>query len=428
MNKKSVMIIAGEISGDLHAAALVRVLNQRNRGVAFFGIGGDELEQAGVEICRPARDMAVLGLSEVLQKYFFFKKVFRDMLALLRERRPDAVLLIDYPGFNLPFAAKAHALGIKVVYYICPQVWAWDRGRISTMAKTVDRLISIFPFEAEVFKNTGLRVDFVGHPLVTMTEAAREEPLSTLPWSGKVMGQLQGAGDRWPSRSAATVPWPSFDKLPAEMPARGAAGPPSLITEGLCREPHIAILPGSRLQEVKLILPAMVSAAGILKRVFPDAGFIIAAASREAGQWIEQVLSSMGMTGRFAIAVGRTRQILRQADAAWVASGTATIEAALMRCPMVVVYRVNPLTYLAGRMLIRVPFLGMVNIIAGRQICPELIQRAARPDKLAQAMKPILADGEIRNEMLGQLDRVRNILGSAGAEERAAEIVLQELS
>jgi lipid-A-disaccharide synthase len=298
------------------------------------------------------------------------------MVALLRKRKPDAVLLIDYPGFNLPFAARAHELGIKVLYYICPQVWAWNRDRIPAMAKNVDRLISIFPFEAEVFKGTGLRVDFAGHPLVSLTEIARSEPLFSLPWSGK---------------------------------------------------PRVAMLPGSRKQEVKLILPVMAKAVDILKIKFPDAGFIIAAASREAVGWIEQILSSMGMAGRFAIVTDKTRQILRQADAAWVASGTATIETALMRCPMVVVYRVRLLTYLAGRMLIRVPFLGMVNIVAGKQICPEFIQQAAKPENLASAIEPLLVDDQARNEMINELDRIRSILGTAGAEERAAEIVLHEL-
>lgn len=371
------MIIAGEISGDLHAAALVREMQKRNNAINFFGIGGEELEKAGMEICRPARDMAVLGISEVLRKYFFFRKTFHDMTALLRKRKPDAVLLVDYPGFNLPFAANAHALGIKVVYYICPQVWAWNRGRISAMAKNVDRLISIFPFEADVFKKTKLKVDFVGHPLVALAETARAEPLIPLPWNGT---------------------------------------------------PHVALLPGSRKQEVKLILPVMAQAAEILKTKFPDAGFIIAAASREATGWIEQTLSSMGMTGRFTIVADKPRQILRQADATWVASGTATIEAALMGCPMAVVYRTSQLTYLAGRLLIRVPFLGMVNIVAGKLICPEFIQQTAKPENLARAIETLVTDGKARNEMVSELDRVRSILGAPGAAERAAEIVLQELS
>ena len=377
MQKKSVLVVAGEISGDWHAAALIRAAQRRAGNIHFFGIGGDELAKTGMEIHRHTRDMAVLGLSEVLRKYFFFRKAFHDMIGLLQERGPDAVLLVDYPGFNLPFAGRAHALGVKVVYYICPQVWAWNRGRIVSMAKNVDRLISIFPFEAEVFKDTGLKVDFVGHPLVSAAESARAEPLFPLPWSG---------------------------------------------------EPHVAILPGSRRQEIKLILPVMAQAALLLKQKFASVGFIIAAASHEAALWIGEVLAGIGLAGQFVVVADKTRQILRQAGAAWVASGTATIETALMGCPMAVVYRVRLLTYLAGRMLIRVPFLGMVNIVAGRQICPEFIQQAAKPENLMQAIGPLLVAGPARNQMINELDRVRDILGNPGAEERAAEILLQELA
>lgn len=376
MQKKSVMVLAGEISGDLHAAALIRALRRRDKEVAFFGIGGDELKKAGMEIRVHARDMAVLGLSEVIAKYFFFRKTFRAMLALLKERRPDAVLLVDYPGFNLPFARKARKLGFKVIYYICPQVWAWNRGRIPALAKAVNRLIAIFPFEPDVFKGTGLKVDFVGHPLVEKAEAARAEPMPSLPWNG---------------------------------------------------EPRVALLPGSRKQEIDLILPPMLKAATMLKKKLPPAGFIIAAASPEAKQWIDDILSALNLAGKFAVVEGQTRQVLRQAAAAWVCSGTATIETALMGCPLVVVYRVRLLTYLAGRLLIRVPFLGMVNIVAGRQVCPELLQGDATPEKLERAIEPLLVDTQTRKNMVAELDRVRQILGAPGAEERAAKILLQEL-
>jgi lipid-A-disaccharide synthase len=376
MKKKSVMVIAGELSGDLHAAALLRAVRRRDKETVFFGIGGDELKKAGMEINVQARDMAVLGLSEVIAKYFFFRKIFHAMLALLKERRPDAVLLVDYPGFNLPFAKAARKLGFKVVYYICPQVWAWNRGRIPALAASVNRLIAIFPFEPDVFKGTGLKVDFVGHPLVSIAEAARAEPMPSLPWNGS---------------------------------------------------PQAAILPGSRRQEVELILPAMLRAAVLLKQQLPAIGFIIAAASPEARGWIEQVLAEMKLSGEFPVVEGRTRQVLRQATAAWVCSGTATIETALMRCPMVVVYRVRLLTYLAGRLLIRVPFLGMVNIVAGKQVCPELLQGGATPEKLAQAIEPLLNDSAARKKMIAELDAVRDILGAPGADERAAKIILQEL-
>ena len=371
------MIIAGEISGDMHAAALVRAIRRRRPDIEFFGIGGENLRAVGMEIHYDVRDMAVLGLTEVLFRFRFFNRVFNEMLALVRERRPDAILLVDYPGFNLRFAARAHALGFKVLYYICPQVWAWNRGRIPRMARVVDRLLAIFPFEVDVFKDSGLRVDFVGHPLVAQAAAARAEPLAPLPWQGEL---------------------------------------------------RIALLPGSRYHEVKRILPVMWAAALRVQRQFPGAGFIIAAPSEEVAGWVRAVMGSLGKgPEHVSVVAGQTRQVLRQARAALVASGTATIETALMRCPLLVVYRVAWATYCFGRLLIRVPYLGMVNIVAGKCLCPEFIQHAARPEAMAAALAPLLRDGPERETMLAGLDRVSQALGDPQAAEHAADIILREL-
>lgn len=371
------MIIAGEISGDMHAAALVQAMRRRRPDIVCFGIGGDNLRAAGMEIHYDVRDMAVLGLTEVLLRFRFFNRVFNAMLSLARQRRPDAILLVDYPGFNLRFAAKAHMLGFKVLYYICPQVWAWNRGRIPQMARDVDRLLAIFPFEVDVFKKSSLRVDFVGHPLVAQAAAARTEPLAPLPWQG---------------------------------------------------EPRIALLPGSRYHEVKRILPVMLATASRVQSQFPGAGFIVAAPSEEVAGWVRAVMDSLGKgPQRVSVVVGQTRQVLRQARAALVASGTATIETALMRCPMLVVYRVAWATYCIGRLLIRVPYLGMVNIVAGKCLCPEFIQHAARPETMAKALVPLLRDGPERATMLAGLDLVSQALGDPHSAEHAANIILQEL-
>lgn len=378
MNQKSIMVIAGEISGDMHAAAVVRAIRRRDPAVIVFGIGGDELRQAGMELFYDTRQMGVLGVTEVVLKYRFFRKVFNHMLALVRERRPDLALLVDYPGFNLAFAKKVHARGVKVLYYICPQVWAWNRARIPKVARIVDRLMAIFPFETEVFKGTGLTVDFVGHPLVTAAAAPPAELPAALPWQG---------------------------------------------------DPRIAILPGSRYHEVKRMLPVMWSAAALTERQFPEASFIIAVPGPEVAQWARALLQKQqGGPRRWALVVGQTRQVLRQARAAWVTSGTATIEAALMRCPMVVVYKVALVTYWLGRRLIRVPWLGMVNILAGRELCPELIQGNARPADLAETLEPLICEGLRRTRVLEGLETVSRSLGPPGAAERAAEIVLEELN
>ncbi len=375
---KSVLVIAGEISGDMHAARVVEAVRSRQPDVRFWGIGGDELEKAGMEVLYHVRDMAVMGLTEVLQRYFFFRKVFHRMQALARERRPDAVWLVDYPGFNLPFARKMNRLGIKVLYYVCPQVWAWRRSRIRRMARDVDRLLVIFPFEVEVFSGTGLRVDFVGHPLVEETRHV---------WNGM----------------EADLPWPG--------------------------EERVALLPGSRVQEVERILPVMLEAARRLERMRKDMGFLIAAPSSKIAEVASHRVQSSGVKPeRIEIVVGRTREALKQARAAMVASGTATIETALMRCPMIVVYKTAALTYWFGRRLVCVPDIGMVNVVAGKRICPEFVQQEAQPEKMAEAMEAILDDTPERALMVKELESVAKELGEGGSAGRAAEILLEEIS
>lgn len=374
---KRVLLIAGEISGDQHAAALVRAIRARTNKVEFWGIGGDELQSVGLRLAFHVRDMAVLGLAEVLRRYGFFRRVFRDMVARLDSDRPDAVLLVDYPGFNLRFAREAHRRGIKVLYYICPQVWAWHRSRIPLMAQIVDRLMVIFPFEPAVFSGTSLKVDFVGHPLVDAIEAVAQEASPALPWGG---------------------------------------------------EPRIALLPGSRRQEIKRILPPMLEAAFLLQRSYPNAAFLIAAPNQEMAQYAESILAQARKSAlKCGVVAGRTRHVVRQARAAMVASGTATVETALLGCPMIVVYRTAAPTYWIGRWLVKVDCLGMVNLILGRCAFPEFIQYAAQPQAMAEAMRPLLEETEKRRQMMADLAEVRARLGSRGASERAAAIVLEEL-
>jgi len=373
----SVLLIAGEVSGDMHAAGLVRAVRARAPYVKFFGIGGEALRAAGMDTIYDAREMAVMGLAEVLKRYRFFKKVFEDMVALAEDTKPDAVVLVDYPGFNLRFAERMHRMGIKVIYYICPQVWAWHRSRIAKMAEIVDRLIVIFPFEPQVFAGTSLKVDFVGHPLVDVARRVLAEPLRSLPWRGT----------------------------------------------------RVALLPGSRRQEIDRILPVMAKAAARLDQTQPDRfWFIVAAPSEEIAQYMEKVLTDVKRKPAHLEIIPRlTRQVLHQARAAMVASGTATIEAAFMGCPMVVVYKTSPLTYLIGRQLVKVPHIGMVNIVAGKEICPEYIQFRATPRALADGVQKLVDDAPDRAQMVEELAKVRLALGSGGASKKAAAIVMEEL-
>ncbi len=372
------MIIAGEVSGDMHAARLIAALRDRVPGLDVFGIAGDACAAEGVRVRYHVKDMAVMGLVEVLRRYGFFRRVLHEMIDLARRERPDAVLLVDYPGFNLRLAAQVHAMGIKVIYYICPQVWAWHRSRIPDMARIVDRLITIFPFEPDHFAGTGLKTTFAGHPLVDATAAARAAAPQELPWRGTR---------------------------------------------------RIALLPGSRAQEIGRILPVLWQAAAELDRTTRDCGFLIAAPSARETPLLDRVIAGLSNgPARIGIVAGQTRDVLRQAHAAMVASGTATLEAALMGCPMAVVYKVAPLTYQIGKRLIRVPHIGMVNIVAGRAVCPEFIQHRATPEALADAIRPLLEDTPQRRAMVAAFEDVRIRLGEGGAHERAADIVAAELS
>ncbi|MCZ7591387.1 MAG: lipid-A-disaccharide synthase [Kiritimatiellae bacterium] len=380
MKSKSVLVIAGEPSGDLHASRVVEAVRSRRPNIHFFGIGGEKLEAAGMEILVNERDMAVLGLWEVLKRYFYFRGVFNEMLAAVKERKPDVALLIDYPGFNLRFAAALKELGIPVVYYICPQVWAWHRSRIQQMAKIIDRLLVIFPFEVDVFKGTGLRVEHVGHPLVDETSKITQEDGEPLPWPGDPDG------------------------------------------------PRIAILPGSRRQEISRIMPEMWRAAGIIQQQYPNAGFILAAPSQ---QLAERAHAAAVRTGngptRYAVVPGQTHQVLSEATAAWVKSGTSTVEAALMNCPMCIVYKTSPMTYSFAKRVIKVPHLGMVNLIAGREAFKEFLQHDATAERLAQGLVPLLSDTPERAASIAALREVRQKLGMGGAAENVATALIEEV-
>jgi lipid-A-disaccharide synthase len=326
-----------------------------------------------------ARDMAVLGFFEVLKRYFFFRRVFGQMVSLLRSEKPAALLLVDYPGFNLRLAAKAHALGIPVLYYISPQVWAWHKGRIPKMAQILDLLMVIFPFEVEVFKGSGLKTVFVGHPLVDSVKATLAKP-------------------------SPELPWPAGAK-------------------------RVGILPGSRRQEIERILPPMLDAAKELRRRDPATAFLIPAASEEIRALIEAQLAARPAEERAAIGVvtGQMRAVARQARAAMVCSGTATVETALLKCPMIVVYRTTAATYWIGRRLIQVKWIGMVNLIANQELCPEFIQHEARPTAMAEALEPLIANTLARQAQIHGMAEVARALEGAGPIRSAGQVVADAL-
>ena len=372
-----VLILAGEASGDLHAAALMRAIRARWDGpVEFRGTGGELMRAEGAKLLGHADQMAMVGVFAVLAHARFFARLIGAVMDEIRGWRPHVVLTVDYPGFNLRIAAKAHALGFKTVHYICPQVWAWHRGRIPKIARILDKLITLFPFEPAHFDGTGLDVVFAGHPLVDRTRESFEEPPAHLPWGGAAH--------------------------------------------------RVALLPGSRRNEIERILPTLLAAAAQLDRAPGDCAFLIPAPTPKMRALAEAVVArAKEKPARLEFVDGNARQVLRQAGAAAVASGTATLEACLMRCPTILVYTASWLTGFLARRIIKVPYLGIANIVAGREVMPELLLGDFTPDKVAGGLRSLLSDGERRAAMLADFDAVRAMLGDGGAAERAADEVLK---
>lgn len=377
-----VFIVAGEASGDQHAAPLMRAICENSpRPVVFRGIGGDAMREEGQEQLLHCDSISVIGLWEVLKRARFFMRLLNRMEEEIRDWKPDLLLTVDYPGFNLRLAARAKKLGVKTVHYICPQVWVWHRSRIWKIAKVLDALITIFPFEPECFAPTSLRPVYAGHPLVDRARETLETPETELPW--------------------------------------------------LASSRRVALLPGSRPSEITRILPDMLAAAAALEGQIEDTvSFIIPASSENIRRQINAVIGEATRKPvHLAIVDGQAREVLRQAEAAAVASGTATLEASLMLCPTVLVYRTAWLTYRLARIVLRkARYIGLANLITGKQVMPELIQDAFTPDALADKLAEYLTDSAEREKTLAGLREVNLALGDGNAAERAAKAVIDVIA
>ena len=369
---KTIMIVAGEASGDMHGANLVREMLRIDPALNFYGIGGKKLREEGVKLLANASDMAVVGLTEVISKLGSILKIMGMMKRSLDERRPDLVILIDYPDFNLPLANAAKKRGIKIFYYISPQVWAWRKGRIGQIKKTVDKMAVILPFEVDTYGQEGFTVNYVGHPLLDMIKLnySKQE-------SRKKFGLAENK-----------------------------------IT--------IGILPGSRLSEVGKLMPELLRASEILAQKMPEVQFVLPLADTLEEKIITKIIS--GFNVKVKIISGNTYDVISCADLALVASGTATLETALLGIPMVIVYKISLLSYLIGRLIVDVKNIGLVNIIAGKTIVPELIQGDACGKRIAVEALAILTNEEKKQEMIKELMAIRARLGEPGAAIRAAQI------
>jgi len=372
-----VLIVAGEASADLHASRALEELRRLRPGVHAFGVGGPRLRAAGLEALAPAEEISVMGIAEVLPRIPRILGILRALGRAAAERRPKAALLVDLPDFNLRLAAKLKKLGIPVVYFVSPTIWAWRAGRAKKIARVVDRMLCILPFEERFYAGTGVSARFVGHPFA----------------------------ERPPPASAETY--------------RRELGLSASRTT-------VALVPGSRPSELRRIFPAMLAAAERILASRPDAQFVVPVAPTLAREQLAPYLAAHS-TLEVTLVDGHTEEVVGASDAALVKSGTSTLETALMLRPMVVVYKLSWLTYLVGRLLVRIAHFALVNILAGRTLVPELLQRDASPERMAAEIERLLADRGAREAQLEGLRAVRASLGEPGAARRVAEEVARAM-
>ncbi|MEW6467390.1 MAG: lipid-A-disaccharide synthase [Bacteroidota bacterium] len=364
-------IIAGEASGDLHASNLMRYLRQLDPAASFRCWGGDRMKAQGGELVKHYRELAFMGFTEVLMNLRTILQNIRYCKNDILEHRPDALILVDYPGFNMRIAEFARANGIRVFYYISPQVWAWKQSRVHKIKRTVDRMFVILPFEKDFYRNFGYEVDFVGHPLLDAIEEKEKA---------------------------------SFRDFTRE--------------HGLSGKPIVALLPGSRRQEIAVMLPVMAA----LSRKFPDHQFVIAGAPSQPMEFYEGFIRGSGI----AVLHDKTYDLLRQASAALVTSGTATLETALFEVPEVVCYKGGAISFLIAKQLVKVKYISLVNLIMDREVVKELVQHDFTEHRLEQELRKLL-DPENRDRMKKDLRELKLKLGNAGASARTAELIHNRL-
>ncbi len=378
MSQPRIMIVSGEASGDLHGARLVEAIKQRLPDVYVCGMGGTELRRQGVDILYDAAKMAVVGIIEVIAHLKDIRKAQNILFNNLLNNRPQLLILIDYPDFNLMLAKKAKKLGIPVFYYISPQVWAWRSGRVKTIKKLVDKMAVILPFEKQFYKNHGVDVEYVGHPLMDSVKISRS---------------------REEFRIHHSIP-----------------------EDGIV----VGILPGSRKKEIRTMLPLFIEAAALLAKKHPGITFLLPQASSIRREDLESGGLANSTVAVKVITEDRYN-LMAACDLVMAASGTVTLELAILNIPMAVSYRVSSLTHLIGRRLIKVDYASLVNLVADKEIVPELLQKNATPENIAGAMEKIWPGQQARETMLVGLSSVREKLGHGGASKKAAQVALKTM-
>jgi lipid-A-disaccharide synthase len=381
MNSNNVLIIAGEASGDLHGASLIRELKKLDSSLKIFGIGGDKMQAEGMELIYHIDKMSFLGFVEVIKHLPFIKKVQRDIIDEVKKRKAKEVVLIDYPGFNLSIAKKLKRLKSKLdhelIYYITPQVWAWGKSRVQKIKELFIKVLVVFPFEEKFFKEKNVKAEFVGHPLIQEIN-----------------------GYDFISRNLLDN---KFDLDSAKE--------------------ILLILPGSREQEVKSIFPEAIKAASKLAYEF-DMQIVVACSNSID----EKLFYDLTSEKNFKLIKDHTYDLLKQAKFGIIKSGTSTLEAGLLELPMVIVYKTSNLSYVIGKSLVKIKNIGMANILLDEQVVPELIQKDANADNIYDIAKNILSDDDLLNKMKKQLSGIKKVLGNKNAPENAAKIIYSLLN
>jgi len=377
MKSKKILLVAGEVSGDLHGSHLVDAIHCIDPEVQFFGVGGEGLKRSGMELLYSAHSLSVVGITEVFIKLRSILKALRRLKKSLEQERPALVILIDFPDFNFRLAKIAHRRGIPILYYISPQVWAWRPKRIQLIARMVNKMVVLFPFEVPLYEAAGVDVEWVGHPLIDIVKPTLSKEIA-------------------------------FQKFGLD-PKRRTVG----------------LLPGSRIHEVKRLLPSLLASAHLLQKEIPDLQFIIPLAPGLPKTILSSYMENISVSVK--VVEGFNYDVMNLSDLLITASGTATLEGAILGKPMIIIYRVSFLSYWIGRALIRVDHIGLVNLVAGKEIAPELIQQDVHPQRIAEEALLILRDPILNRKMTDSMGEVRQKLGEPGAAQRAARIVLSLL-
>jgi lipid-A-disaccharide synthase len=377
MKSKKILLVAGEVSGDLHGSHLVEAIQRIEPEIQFLGVGGESLKRRGMKLLYPAHSLSVVGLTEVFIKLRSILEALQRLKKSLDQERPDLVILIDFPDFNLRLAKIAHRRGIPILYYISPQVWAWRPKRIKLIARLVKKMVVLFPFEVPLYEAAGVDVEWVGHPLLDIVKPT----------------------------------------LPKEVAFQQFGLDPKRRTIGL--------LPGSRMHEVERLLPSLLASAHLLQKEIQDLQFIIPLAPGIPKTILSSQMKNIAVPVK--VVEGFTYDVMNLSELLITASGTATLEGAILGKPMIIIYKVSCPSYWIGRALIQVDYIGLVNLVAEKEIAPELIQKDVNPQRIADEAFRILRDPILSRKMTESMGEVRQKLGEPGAAQRAARIVISLL-